>query len=290
MGALLSLIFISNEIAVFLCWNMGAEVLQTVVTGYFCWRSISKVKVKARFDTNQLRKIWRFAAGMSMIGATNIAISQADKLFVSKVFPLKTFGYYSAIWTIAGSLFFLTYPIITAVFPKYAQLFGMNARKELSKFYHESSIILAAVLIPIGISMIFFSKEILLIWLKITEDSYIFIHVLQLLLIGVMFNSLNNLPVNLHFAAGITRVIVYTNIIWIGVLPVMMWWLASVIGLLGAPLSWLIYNLFCIDIHVNLHCIPRVYKFYCDDLLYILVCKILRLFSIIFKSLSCLFF
>ena len=94
--------------------------------------------------------------------------------------------------------------------------------------------------------MIFYSKEILSIWLKITENSEIFMPILQVLVIGVMFNSLCNLPVNLHFAAGITKIMVFANIVWIGVLPVMMWRLTSAIGLLGAPLCWLLYNLFCL--------------------------------------------
>jgi hypothetical protein len=61
-----------------------------------------------------------------------------------------------------------------------------------------------------------------------------------------MLNCLFNLPANIQLAYGWTRLLVSVNLIWVPLLPMLMWGFASTMGLAGVPVSWLLYNLFCI--------------------------------------------
>jgi O-antigen/teichoic acid export membrane protein len=252
LGAVVVLIFVSSEVIVFFIWNLGIEALQTAVTGFFFWRNLKISSYKAGFKVTQIKRIWRFATGMSLIGATNVALSQADKLFVSKVFSLETFGYYSAVWTLAGALFFLSYPIVTALFPRYAQLFGKGATKELSQLYRQSNRILAAIMLPFGISFLIFAEQILSIWLPMAGDPKLIAGVFRILVFAVMLNSFFNLPVNLQLSSGWTGMMITTNVVWLFIFPLSIYVLVSVMGLLGAPMSWLLYNLFCFIIVAQL--------------------------------------
>ena len=135
LGAVIALLFISKDITIFFLWNLFAELLQTALTGYALQKRLPPSSEKAHFQFEQIKGIWRFAAGMTGVAITNVVLSQADKLFVSKVFSLETFGYYSAMWTIAGGLFFFSYPIAIAAFPTLCPVVGgrryENARPAL---------------------------------------------------------------------------------------------------------------------------------------------------------------
>jgi len=181
---------------------------------------------------------------MTGVVITNVALSQADKLFVSKMFSLETFGYYSAMWTIAGGIFFLTYPITTAAFPRYAQLWETHDKEEFASFYHKTCRLLATIMLPVGICVLFFSREVLAIWLGAPDQAEALENVLRILVMGTILNSLFNLPMNLQFATGRTSLVFYTNFSWLICFPLAMWWLTSLTGLSGAPIAWLIYNLF----------------------------------------------
>ncbi|MBW1695162.1 MAG: oligosaccharide flippase family protein [Deltaproteobacteria bacterium] len=244
-GAVFALYFISSEVIVFFVWCLIIEVLQTAVTGYLFWKKLVISSYRAGFKIEQVKKIWRFASAVSLIGATNVALSQADKLFVSKVFSLETFGYYSAVSTLAGALYFLTYPVITALFPRYAQLFSQNAKKELLELYRKSGKVLSALLLPCGIIFLTFSEEILSIWLPEAKQVKVLSGVFRIIVISVILNSLFNLPMNLQLASGWTSLIIYSNLMWLLILPLAMWQLSVSMGVLGVPIAWMLYNLFC---------------------------------------------
>ncbi len=244
LGAVAALLVISKDVMVFFMWNLIAELGQTALTGYVLQRRLPHSSDKTHFQLKQIKNIWRFAAGMTGVVITNVALSQADKLFVSKMFSLETFGYYSAMWTIAGGVFFLTYPITTAAFPRYAQLWGRHDKERLVSFYHNTCKLMAAIMLPVGICVLFFSREILAIWLGAPEQAVALENVLRILVMGTILNSLFNLPINLQFATGWTGLVFYTNLSWLLCFPLAMWWLTSMIGLSGAPVTWVFYNLF----------------------------------------------
>ena len=245
LGAVFVLIFISSDIMVFFIWNLIAEALQTAVGGFIFWKNLKTPSYKPGFKVEQIKRIWRFAAGMSLIGATNVMLSQADKLFVSKMFSLEIFGYYSAVWTLAGALFFLTYPLVTALFPRFAQLFGKGDKHELVRLYRQSSRVLSAIMLPFGITFLFFSEQIISIWLPAVSDIQLIANVFRILVLAVMLNSLFSVPINLQLASGWTRLLICTNFVWVFALPLLMFWMVAVMGLPGVPMGWLFYNLFC---------------------------------------------
>jgi O-antigen/teichoic acid export membrane protein len=244
LGAVAALLVISKDVLVFFLWNLIAELVQTALTCYVLQKKLPKSSEKARFQLEQIKNIWRFAAGMTGVVITNVALSQADKLFVSKMFSLETFGYYSAMWTIAGGIFFLTYPITTAAFPRYAQLWETHDKEKFASFYHKTCRLLATIMLPVGICVLFFSREVLAIWLGAPDQAEALENVLRILVMGTILNSLFNLPMNLQFATGRTSLVFYTNFSWLICFPLAMWWLTSLTGLSGAPIAWLIYNLF----------------------------------------------
>ena len=107
---------------------------------------------------------------------------------------------------------------------------------------------LAAIMLPFGITFLIFSEQILSIWLPMASDPKLIVGVFRIIVIAVMLNSFFNLPMNLQLASGWTGLMISTNVVWLVILPLLIYWLVSTMGLLGAPMGWLLYNLFCFTI------------------------------------------
>ena len=99
-GALLILWRVSPTIQGFFLWMAAMRAVQVIILAYALWKSLPPATRAPRFDVRLLRKIWRFAAGMSGIAASALVLTQMDKVVLSKLVSLKVFGYY----TLAGCL------------------------------------------------------------------------------------------------------------------------------------------------------------------------------------------
>jgi O-antigen/teichoic acid export membrane protein len=102
VGAVLMLWWVSPTIQVFLIWQVGMSALLVTSLAILLWRSLPSSDCAARFDLSVARKVWRFAAGMTGIAVISLVLTQADKVLVSKLLSLRTFGYYALAWSVAS--------------------------------------------------------------------------------------------------------------------------------------------------------------------------------------------
>ncbi|MBK9533324.1 MAG: oligosaccharide flippase family protein [Chitinophagaceae bacterium] len=94
VGAVLVLMFVSKSILSFFTWTLFISVLQALTFKFSLWFFLPKTPAKVIFDKQELKNIWRFAAGMTAIGLTGILLTQSDKIILSKILSLEQFGYY----------------------------------------------------------------------------------------------------------------------------------------------------------------------------------------------------
>ncbi len=163
-GALVVLWFVSPTITAFLVWQIAVSLGQTLVVAYILRHSLGKGERRARFDCLLLRSIWRFAAGMLAIGVVSTALTQIDKLILSKLLSLEMFGYYTIAATVAASLYRLITPIFTALFPRFSQLASSGDEHELARVYHRSCQLLATMIVPAAVFVALFAHELLRLW------------------------------------------------------------------------------------------------------------------------------
>lgn len=86
-----------------------------------------------------LKSNWRFTAGLSGIAILSVVFMQLDKLILSKVLPLKTFGYYTLAAVVAMNLLRLITPVFGAICPRFTQLVQLDNQAGLTAIYHKAS-------------------------------------------------------------------------------------------------------------------------------------------------------
>lgn len=250
VGALLILLLISPTILAFFFWQSFVGLLTTIALGVWVWRSLPESRLVAKFERFLLVKNWRFATGMTGISLVSILLTQLDKIILSKMLPLEAFGYYMLAFNVANSLNNFVIPIYSALFPKFTQLVASGDMNGLASLYHKGTRLLSALMIPVAITVIFFSNEILALWLNdpfVSENTQ---PILVLLMIGTAINAIMVMPFALQLAHGWTRFSIYKNLIASALLVPLLLVLVDRYKGIGAATVWLILNLGYLTIEV----------------------------------------
>lgn len=242
LGAVLVLWGISSTIYVFFAWQAVMSILGSFSFLYALWSVLPKSKIKARFSTSILSEIWRYAAAVSANALLGMCLSQLDKVILSTMLSLKMFAYYSIASTVASAIWMILLPYNTAVFPKLVELIEKDLKEKLISFFHSASQVLSIMLLPIGFLLVFFSKEVLFLWLKdevIAENAYL---ILSFLVFGTVLNGLASMPSYASNAFGWPMLITYTNLGQSIVIIPLIIFLVNRYGAIGASISWMLMN------------------------------------------------
>jgi O-antigen/teichoic acid export membrane protein len=186
--------------------------------------------------------VWRFAAGMSgiMIGA--IALGQVDKLLLSRLVPLESFGYYSVAGLVASGVSFPAMAIYGATFPVFAQLVVTEQWDVLRTSYHRTCQWLSLALFPPSLALALFPREVLEIYVPHSAVASHAAELLRTIAVGHMLSSILVLPLAVQLAYGWTRLALFKHVIGVPLfVGALVLWIPRY-GALGAALAWVGVN------------------------------------------------
>jgi O-antigen/teichoic acid export membrane protein len=242
IGTVIILYYWEPTISAFFKWQVVVALLQ-VITYRYSLKIYIGVEVTGKFSFKILKEIWGFAAGMTGITILATILTQLDKIILSRILTLQDFGYYTFAATIAAGIFKLVTPIHTAYYPKFVALVEKKDTASLTKLYHDGSQAMSLLIMPIAITFIFFSHEILSAWSnnsELVERTYILI---SILMAGNTINGLMNLPYALQLSFGWTNLSLYSNLIAVIILMPTIYFSVILYGPVGAATSWLLLNI-----------------------------------------------
>jgi O-antigen/teichoic acid export membrane protein len=242
-GALLVLWLVSPTVSAFFSWQIAVSLLQAAATTFALWRSLPGSGHAVRFAPGITRRIWRFAAGMSGITVTALILTQLDKVILSKMLPLKNFGYYILAGMVANGLSgLLIAPMFNTIFPRFSSLVAAGDEKSLLEMYHGSTQVMAVMILPVAVFIALFSPEIMHLWTGSQEIASNTAPILSILVAGTALNGLMNLPFALQLSHGWTRIGVAINTVFIVTLVPAIVLMTMNYGATGAASVWLGLN------------------------------------------------
>ncbi|MEA2235598.1 MAG: hypothetical protein QOC81_322 [Thermoanaerobaculia bacterium] len=242
VGSVLVLTLIEPSVSAFFQWQAVAYALQTAAMCSAVWLTLPPGD-RARFDKRELHAIWRFAAGANAITLLAVALTQADKLVLSRFLPLELFGYYTLAGVAAGSLYRLVGPLSQALFPRFTALVALADWGQLEDVYHRACQLMSVVVFPAAVVISFFSYELLLAWTHDIRTASSTAAILSVLVVGTMLHSTLFLPYQLQLAYGWVSLSIYTNAVAVAVIVPLTIVLARQFGGVGAAFAWLILNI-----------------------------------------------
>jgi O-antigen/teichoic acid export membrane protein len=242
VGVILALKLIAPTISIFFLWQILISCLSALIFRYLLWYFVPKTTIKAHFSSIELRKIWRFAAGMMGISLASFCLLQIDKVLLSRLLSLSDYGYYTLAWTVGTSITLIVGILGNTLLPKLTEIVARGNETEIIINYHRFFRLIASVIIPIGMLLCLFSYDILFIWTNNTETTAKISLAVKILTVGSICSALINVPYYLLLAHGNTRFTMCQNIIASIVLTPLLFWWTSLWGLNGATLVWLAVN------------------------------------------------
>ncbi|MFI5203020.1 MAG: oligosaccharide flippase family protein [Flavobacteriales bacterium] len=241
-GVILILWLVGPTIENFFIWQTLITIIFTGFLRAYIWNKLKFLNLRAVFSREELKTIWRFAAGMTGISVITFFIMQIDKIVVSKMVLLEYVGYYNLAFLLSGFINQIISPIQPVIFPKFSRLVAENKKDELVSLYHKCCKWISIVVFPIGFILIFFAEEILMVWTHNPVLTYHTAPILRVCAIGTVCNCLTWMPYFYLLAHGITRYTIIQNIIAsIILVPLLFWW-SNEYGALGASFVWLTVN------------------------------------------------
>lgn len=211
-------IAIQPSLTAFFFWQVLASLLSLCVLSREARRVLPPAPLAGRFDFQCLWRLRRFAGGMAMVTLLALGLTQIDKLFLSALLPLDEYGVYMLAATLAGGLSFLVMPATLAVGPRLAQLVAQGDEAGVANLFHKASQWVAAIIVPVALTMVLFSRDVLWVW---TGDPVLADRsapLLRLLALGTLLNAFMHIPYQTQLAYGWTGLAVRANAIAVAVL------------------------------------------------------------------------
>ena len=241
-GAVLVVWLISPTLTAFLGWQILTNALRVGLVTMLLWRSLPRSNREPRFDAGLIRRVWRFAAGMSGITVSALVLTQLDKLILSKLLSLELFGYYSLAWVAGNTIALIVNPVFNVVFPGLSALVAVGDTQALTRFYHRSAQLMAVVVAPVAAVLVLFAYDIFGLWTGNALATRNVAPIASFLVFGSTLNSLMVLPYALQLAHGWTGLGLRINIFLIAILVPTVLVLAARYGPVGAAAVWPMLN------------------------------------------------
>ena len=242
LGAVLILWKVSPTVEAFFLWHLAVSGIQVISMRLLLWGSLPGTGKSPVFRKDLLKEVWSYAAYISGNSVAGVFLTQADKLILVRLLSLETFGYYMLAWIVASSLWAIILPINTALFPKFVQLFERRQEHDIVNLFHHASQVMAVAIIPIGMFLMLFSNQILLLWTRnpaIAENAHLLV---SLLVLGVTLNGMCSVPGNISAAFGWPQLVMHVNIGQAVVLFPAILFATSRYGAIGAATIYVIMN------------------------------------------------
>lgn len=241
-GALVVLILISPTIDVFFIWQGIVSIITIIILLMVVYKKMPGNKLQGRFEFSEVKAVWRFSAGLMIIGFLNFLLTQIDKILLSRFLTLENFGLYSLASVVASALLLLVTPVELAFYPKLNSLVIRKYIDELKSLYHMASQFVSVLIGTAALTMILFGDLILKLWIHdsiIAEKISILVMLLSL---GALLNSLVCLPYRLQLSHSWTNFMIGSKLIALIILIPTFLIVIPIYGVLGAAVLGVIFN------------------------------------------------
>jgi O-antigen/teichoic acid export membrane protein len=243
-GAIGVLTWISSTVEAFFIWQGIVSLITVVVLTFGTHHFLPASNTKPIFSWTELQRIRRYAGGMLATSVLVLFLTQIDKLLLSTLLPLRSYGYYMLAASVAVGLGFLVSPLASAVMPHFTELVARNDKRALIDIYHRASQFMAIIVVPPALVMAIFAKPLLLLWSSDIELAEKSAPLMTLLVLGTMFNAFMNIPYMLQLAHGWSWLAARINFVAVIVLVPALFYFIPRHGAVAAAWIWLILN-FC---------------------------------------------
>lgn len=233
----------NGSLVAFFAWHAVFGTVQALVMRTLLLRSLPLPTQSLPFSISTLKRVLRFSKWVALAGVLGAALTQMDKLMLSRLVPLEQLGLYILASTASNAVMLIASPLVATVFPRLAAIGAGSDQTQLASLYHLIAKSIAVLIFPVVFSIAVFSETLLTVW---TQDRSVAIatgSTLTILVLGSGLNALVQLPHAALLAASEPRFAAYANLVAVVFMLPAVYFLGSSSGIEGAAVAWLLLNI-----------------------------------------------
>lgn len=251
--ALSSAVSISSNVSAAACTIMVLAWLSPTIQAFFvvqacfgllhaftlrlvAWRQLGHRG--APLDFAGLRRVWRFSAWMSGIAITSLAFTQLDKVVLSSILSLETFGHYMIAVLVVGGLQVVVAPTFHVIYPRFNSLLALEDIQGLARFYSLGTRLFATALFSLALLLAFHAQDLVMLWTGRADVALEVAPLVAVLVVGSALNGIMYFPYALQVASGRPRIAFAINAVLLVVMTPLIIVLAMRYGAMGGAISW----------------------------------------------------
>ncbi len=242
LGGVILLWLGPRSVTTLFAWQAVILLVQVTVMNVQFWRCVGVPRGTRFVSLATLKGKWRFSLGMGGMSITGFILTNLDKLILSRLLSLESFGQYSLAATLARGLYVMITPVFNAYFPRFSALAASSDKAVMRQCYHSAAQVMSVLILPLAVTMGVYSPEIAFLWLQNSSIAKNVAPITSLLVIGTCLNGLMYIPFALQLAYGNTKIGLYISLCLVaGLVPAMIF-ATFQYGTLGAAAMWGVIN------------------------------------------------
>jgi O-antigen/teichoic acid export membrane protein len=214
-----------------------SRFLSLVVHYWLCMCVFPSFKGRPCFHRTELYALIGFGGWVTVSSVVGPILVYLDRFMIGALLSMAAVAYYAVPYEIVIRLWIIPTSIGAALFPVFSVLIGQGQWERLVSFLWHS---VKWVLLTLGFVVVMvavLAHDILQLWLgsAFAEESTL---VLQILVVGVLINSLAHVPYSFIQALGRPDLTAKFHLAELPLQGLLVWWLINLWGITGAALAW----------------------------------------------------
>lgn len=243
VGVVPFLLWVAPTPVVFFTYQSIVSVIELIVLLGACYRFIPLPPgARVHWSFAPLKATLKFSAAVALTSSSWVAVTQLDKLLMSKLLTLTDYGWFSAAVLAASGINLIGGPIAQALLPRMTRLSQAAGDDEVIALYRRATQIVAAACGTAALTLALFAEEILWLWTNDRNFGARYGTVLALYALGNGLLAVGAFPYYLQYARGDLRLHVVGSLVFVALLVPGILLLTPHFGAIGAGAVWLSVN------------------------------------------------
>ena len=242
-GGLFLVAYVSKEPLDFFLFQTAVALVETFAFASKAYVQLSGPGLLAGIDWKVVRPVLPFAGGMCFTSLLWIALTQLDKVLLSKVLLLKEYGYFSLVALITTGIMTLTNPLVQTILPRMTMLVAEGRIADMERLYLNASRFVCSVLFPLATVIAWHGQALIFAWTGDQAAAQWSERLLFWYVPGSALMAVGAFQFYLQYAYGQLRLHIWYSVISTAISMPIVIYAALVHGAYGAALAWFFLRL-----------------------------------------------
>lgn len=211
----------------------------TVVSQAWACRSLLRLALNSKLSPAEFKRLLTFGGWMMVSNLVSPLMVFADRFVISASPSASNLAYYTTPFEVVTRLLVIPAAVTTVLFPEMAKLQGERQFERLTSLNRRGMLVMAFIMIPcVAIGML--TANTVLTWWLGSQFADMATVPMQIMCVGVFFNSLAQFPFSLIQAVGRVKLIACIHCLELPLYFALLSALLANYGIDGAAWAWLI--------------------------------------------------